>query len=428
MVRTLQRPEELLDGTRHFRTEPPPAGEQRSATNLIGILSAVRQNDPNVQRVIIEGHTLPSPYILSLLKAVAANNYVSQLRLVNVGMDGSHANEAAECLRRAPVLMLVDWSKNNLDKECCKALSTALRERENDNHVLRKFSLEGNCFSDDGLSYILNAVNEVPTLTTLKVGLQPYSRVGVNHICRFLDEDKSSVSRLDLRGIAMSTTGAALISEALANNKSIERLVISRNNFDSKGAVAFANCLRLNNTLKTLDLQRNKVDDEAAEAFAQMLAENHVFGKVKLRNTLVTEPTKQRLLDLLVMNAHGPDLAQRTKLAYAELVAEQHLNQYMEGNGDCAPPSLAMLDASENSEGSWNNIETEDEDGLCVICFESLDTKPCVILPCRHSNACGNCCSKLHFCHMCRSPIVKIFGTTSSSTKPARRKERSKEI
>ena len=114
MVRALERTlsaESMLDDTLHSRTDIaalPPITPRDSVGDLLEILRAVRLNNPNVQRIIIEDRALPPLYLEALLRAVANSRFVSHLRLTRVGMNESQADSMALCLQKASALTLVD--------------------------------------------------------------------------------------------------------------------------------------------------------------------------------------------------------------------------------------------------------------------------------------------------------------------------------
>jgi hypothetical protein len=121
------------------------------------------------------------------------------------------------------------------------------------------------------------------------------------------------------------------------------------------------------------------------------LGKNDSFIRLKIRHTAVSESVKDEVLDLLLMNSYGPDLARRTNLAIAQWQLD-----------DDQDVSLKQLDESNSSA-----IEEEEERTECVICFDKISD--CALLPCQHCNCCLDCGKRLKGCHMCRSAIVKVL-------------------
>jgi hypothetical protein len=106
----------------------------------------------------------------------------------------------------------------------------------------------------------------------------------------------------------------------------------------------------------------------------------------------VSDHVKEALLDSLLMNSYGPDLARRTKLAMAQFQMQQQQDDDNE---------------QDKEEFLSKNAYREREPVECVICFDKMSN--CALLPCQHGNCCIDCGKRLKGCHMCRSAIVKVL-------------------
>jgi Leucine Rich repeat len=137
----------------------------------------------------------------------------------------------------------------------------------------------------------------------------------------------------------------------------LQALYLGRNHIGDKGLTDLVAVLESNTTLQTLDVQANvDITDVSADLMVQCLSRhNHSLRKLKLRHcTAISDTVKERLLDALLMNAHGPDLAAATKRAWQVLL----LVQCSRGTAESWSRSTlfhhlrAMMDADTNTQGN----------------------------------------------------------------------------
>lgn len=367
-----------------------------SVDSLLSLLKAVRSQDPNVQRVCIEQKRLPGQYIEALLNAIAKSRYVRKLVLRKVGADDSVAAAVAACITHSLHLTDIDLGKNRFT--ACREIASALR---GENCKLRRLNLESNQMDDEGVMELCAALANNTSLTCLKIGKNKFGRDGVESIATLL-ANNTTLTSVDMRSNSLGDEGAAIVADALTRNRSLQYLYLNRNGIANEGAEYLAGSLQQNKHLRTLDLQRNTFDDDGASKFAETLSDhNHSFTKLKIRNTSVSEEAKDELLDLLLMNTHGPDLARRTKVAMTELLAD---NTTQEEEYECDEQRDDVEEEASSSSCSD-----------CVICFDQASN--CVLLPCMHSNCCAECSKQLTGCHMCRSAIVKVLPMERKSSR-----------
>jgi hypothetical protein len=344
--------------------------------SLMQLLKRVRRHDPNVQHVCIENRRLPAKYVVALLHAVSENKYVTKLKLCKVDADDGTARAVASCLRNSTSLTIVNLSKNKFSDAGCRHVANALRD-SGARSVLRRLNLEQNNIGDNGIDQLCRAVPAVPSLTAIKLGKNNFGIKGLRSMALLLCHT-TCLQSLDLRSNRVGNQGACILADALAHNRTLLYLYLNSNDLGNRGVKCLAAALTHNQHLRTLDLQRNDFDDLGAAAFVQALGKNDSFIRLKIRHTAVTEDVKSELLDLLLMNSYGPDLARRTKLAMAQL--------QLVDDTDCTSADL--------------------EQSECVICYDNISD--CALLPCQHCNCCMDCGKRLKGCHMCRSEIVKV--------------------
>lgn len=379
-----------------------PCGDIES---LLDLLKALRRRDPRVQQVVLDGTPLPWQYTAALLRAVGGSPHVWRVQLRRAGADDRVAAALRDCVRRSPVLIDLDVSRNRLGRPAMEALRDAWRDRARQQHhhhdhgvdhacPLQRLNLEGNPLDDSALRVLSHALTAgaTPNLQILRLGRNPRCGVeGITVLCReLLGAPACPVTWLDVRGNRLGDAGIWPLAQALSEPACpLEYLSLQRNNISDEGVAAIAQAMEGNTRLQTLDLQRNPdLDDEGAAALVDALWHNHSFTKLKIRHTRVRDMrVKNELFDLLVMNTYGPTLAASTKESL------QHVQQQQTDASGSSPSATATTQP-------------------CVICFEASRTVGHtfgILLPCRHDNACWACCQRLRgHCHMCRTPIVKI--------------------
>jgi Ran GTPase-activating protein (RanGAP) involved in mRNA processing and transport len=163
---------------------------------------------------------------------------------------------------------------------------------------------------------------------------------------------------------AVAAAAAATTDDDVAADHNVTTLVqplqalyLGRNHIGDKGLTDLVAVLESNTTLQTLDVQANvDITDVSADLMVQCLSRhNHSLRKLKLRHcTAISDTVKERLLDALLMNAHGPDLAAATKRAWQVLL----LVQCSRGTAESWSRSTlfhhlrAMMDADTNTQGN----------------------------------------------------------------------------
>lgn len=391
-----------------------------TAEDLMFLLKQIRGNDPTVQQIDLERKRLPAAYLKALFSALASSKYVTRLRLTKTGVTDQVAGAVADFLRYNTSVTDLDLTKNGLTDEGCMLLAAALTtDASKSNSSLRRLNLEGNPISDVGIRALCEALPGTG-IHVLKLGKLPagIGDAGVQAIATLLRLQDCPLHKLDLRSCGLGNTGASALAKALETNTSLLSLCLGRNSIGNAAVEDFAAALQHNTVMQTLDLQYNEFTDAGAVAFVQCLeTSNDSFQKLKLRYCdAVSESMKEKLLDLLLVNSHGPDLAQKTKKALRGLLLEESFRKSIwsdESSSSLYSESSTSCNFDGGSDGIVREVppapvsvcNTVPED--CVICFDV--PAGCALLPCKHRNCCTSCAKQLKTCHMCRETIVKIF-------------------
>ena len=456
-----------------------PSSCSYTADGLLLLLKQVRCNDPSLQQIVLDprrrgGHggikrSLPPAYMRALLEALAKNVHVQRVRLFRMtcGDDGSGVPAStllARVLRQNRVLTdlhltkctggtsLATQEEDSSHAGWC-AVADALREQT----TLRRLVLEAMGLTDAVVVALCDAIAHNPhcPLQVLKLGRHPqWGAPAWEALARLLRRPDCPLRKLDLRGCqlgksrsssmdnnnnnngaAAAVAGITTLAQALAVNTSLQSLCLGRNELTDGTLQDIVAALRTNRHLQTLDLSYNPLlTDTGAEALARCLEEstggNNSCLRVKLRHCSgVSDAMKERLLELLLVHAHGPVLAQKTKQALRSLLLLLQMEE--EDASESSSSSNSRFQDSSNSssvdrdgghEGviretstSANNVTQNLAD--CVICFDQ--PAAVALLPCKHRNCCTACAEKLKTCHMCRETIVKVFPLVSLSSSAA---------
>ena len=440
-----------------------------STESLIDLLKSVRAKDPNIQRVHLEGNkrrSIPLPYLVALLQGLAEHPYVSHVTLSRVMGTSANCKEnndlafvqaAADCLQQSRSLTHLDLSRNGILPAGARLLATALVRRHCALHDeepprLHRLNLEGNRLGDKGVQALCRAIMKAPSIAFLKLGRNQLGEASVHALAELVihqglskfEDDTSIIRSLDIRGNHLGAS-ASFLSQALSSDCRLQSLHLSRNDLDATAVQGLAQALQSNTSLRTLDLQHNhKVENRAAAMLCQALQVNHTFRKLKLRHTAVSDGWRKELLEVLLINAHGPELARQTKDSLRQIVAMQRREEQKSLLSQVRRPKWLDCDWSvsgDNDEegddterttsleeddewmGSWVasctslSETTKQEYQECVICCNPPENGQFVaLLPCTHHNCCLECGQRLKDCHMCRRAVVKVWPLATGLT------------
>lgn len=80
-----------------------------------------------------------------------------------------------------------------------------------------------------------------------------------------------------------------LLSNVLANHKTISKLIMYNNNMGLKGCVAFAEALKTNNSITTVDLSMNEIGNEGCAALEAAMKINQTLTKITVFGRLIDD-------------------------------------------------------------------------------------------------------------------------------------------
>lgn len=344
---------------------------------LMHWLKRARDHQTNLSVIDLEHRNLPAAYLQRLLNNCA--QYQPQLRKLRL----HHVMQRPCCVAASLTRVLRSSSETltalHVGRNNGMSGATVDAIIQNLPPVLETLHWEGGTsLSSDQLVALCQAVERQGRVRTMKVGKQYWDGAAVQALIRLLEADV--LVKLDLR--ATGIRPSMPLCRALASTTRLQALGLARNDWSSPDLDFFVEhvlCQTKNAKfrLDTLDLQQHPQLSSVQCLVDCLLHRNHRLRKLKLRDSnTIPHSQKEALLQALLLNAHGPMLARKTKLA---------LHQH---NNSQPPPK-------------------DDDDDDCVICFEPIHNGV-VLLPCTHHNCCSTCSARLRICHMCREVVVTI--------------------
>ena len=122
------------------------------------------------------------------------------------------------------------------------------------------------------------------------------------------------VAKLYINNNKLSDHGASLVSEGIANTKTLQLLNISNNNIGSSGTKAIANALVSNTSLKELFMEDNEVGRCGAEAIAEALTNNRTLKTLSLDNNTIDKESLMIIIKSIYINKN--DIIAKISLPY----------------------------------------------------------------------------------------------------------------
>ena len=120
-------------------------------------------------------------------------------------------------------------------------------------------------------------------------------------IVKVLRDKDAAVKGLWLRNNNI-TLADGKFTDALANNKTLEELYLSRNNIGAEGVKCLAAALKVNTTLERLELTNNNVGDEGAKYLAEALKVNITLERIYLYGNNIGDEGAKYLARALMVN------------------------------------------------------------------------------------------------------------------------------
>ena len=185
-----------------------------------------------------------------------------------------------EALSQSQSLTHISFAQNEIGDEGCLLVIQALRVNRTITHV----DLSDTGMSHSALTILGSIIGQINRLKVLHID-NPHPKISPDDAAkRFLLSMRinDSIQELSFARARIGDDSAYHLSDALASNKTLTRLRIRGNAISCIGAERLAKALKGNKTLEVLDISGNRLGDKGAEAFAEMLIENTHLQRIDL--------------------------------------------------------------------------------------------------------------------------------------------------
>ena len=169
--------------------------------------------------------------------------------------------------------------------------------------VLIRFSLHGNRLSDDGLKYLVNALQAHPKISSLDVGDCDLTDDGLQQICILLppEEGKTCLHTLTLTGNNNITQmGWSYLAIAIAASSRLRNLYLDYNKIGNYGTGVLAVAMAASATLEKVDFEGCGITESGAELLFDVVANYPTSLKdINLADNDVSEELQEQIKQCL---------------------------------------------------------------------------------------------------------------------------------
>ncbi|XP_059817820.1 NACHT, LRR and PYD domains-containing protein 3-like isoform X3 [Hypanus sabinus] len=222
---------------------------------------------------------------------------IQRLGLRNVGLTDSGAEDLVSALSTNPSLTELDLSDNKLGDSGVKLVSAALRNPE---CKIQKLRLGNVGLTDSGAEDLVSALSTNPSLTLLNLSLNKLGDSGVKLVLSALRNPECKIQRMGLYRVGLTDSGAEDLVSALSTNPSLTELDLSENKLGDSGVKLVSAALR-NPECKIQKLRLDSVGltDSGAEDLVSALRTKPSLTDLNLRSNSLTDrsvPAFRRLI------------------------------------------------------------------------------------------------------------------------------------
>ncbi|XP_062896162.1 NACHT, LRR and PYD domains-containing protein 3-like [Mobula hypostoma] len=172
---------------------------------------------------------------------------IQKLRLENVGLLDSGAEDLASALSANTSLTELNMSDNKLGDSGVKLVSAALKNPEG---KIQKLGLKDVGLTDSGAEDLVSALSTNPSLTELDLSHNKLGDSGVKLVSAALRNPECKIQKLRLNSVGLKDSGAEDLVSALSTNPSLTELNLGFNSLTDRSVPALR---RLILTLPSLD-------------------------------------------------------------------------------------------------------------------------------------------------------------------------------
>ncbi|XP_072891936.1 ribonuclease inhibitor-like [Hemitrygon akajei] len=183
---------------------------------------------------------------------------IQKLELESVGLTDSGAEDLVSTLRTNPSLTELDLSGNKLGDPGVKLVSVALRNPE---CKIRKVRLFNVGLTDSGAEDLVSALSTNPSLTELNLGGNELGDSGVKLVSAALRNLEFKIRKLGLKRVGLTDSGAEDLVSALSTSPSLTELDLNENSLTDRSVPALRHLILTLLSLKLILLRRNQFSE-----------------------------------------------------------------------------------------------------------------------------------------------------------------------
>ncbi|CAF1391667.1 unnamed protein product [Adineta steineri] len=171
-------------------------------------------------------------------------------------------------------------------------------------------NLNINSIEQEGLQYLIDALENNTTITTLTMDGNQIGAQGVQHLAESL-QNNTTIMTLSVRGNQIGDEGARHLSYGLRNNRTLTTLRISRNQFGDEGLQHLTNALQHNTTLTIFDYEDNHISNDGIQHLCDVLRKDTSLHTLELGSNQIDVSKVQHLANMLEDNMTLTTLSMR---------------------------------------------------------------------------------------------------------------------
>ena len=273
------------------------------------ILPLLKKNDPIINSMNLLSIKLQDEIVEQLIEAINLNSFISKIILDSNALSTKSVNKIFDLLMTNPKLTHLEITKNNVNDDSIEHLRDVLLNLSPNREPIMLI-LRDNAFTERGARALAEALEK--NVPVFWLDLRYNSLItdnGVKCIANSLENNHILIG-LDLIKCGCNTLGAAALSEALMENKTLTTLLLQdefkddaiyslasllaepschlqalylwRCKLVTKNLEILCNALKTNHGLTTLALSYNKLDDDSAVSISNMILRNKTLTKLHL--------------------------------------------------------------------------------------------------------------------------------------------------
>ncbi|XP_072892094.1 NACHT, LRR and PYD domains-containing protein 3-like isoform X3 [Hemitrygon akajei] len=187
---------------------------------------------------------------------------IQKLGLRDVGLTDSGAEDLVSALSTNPSLTVLDLSDNKLGDSGVKLVSAALRNPE---CKIQKLRLHNVGLTDSGAEDLASALSANPSLTVLDLSGNELGDSGVKLVSAALRNPECKIQKLGLHNVGLTDSGVKDLVSALSTNPSLTELDLGLNSLTDRSVPALRRLILTLPSLEWIQLRGNRFSETGKE-------------------------------------------------------------------------------------------------------------------------------------------------------------------